>query len=79
MLKTGDRYPCFHKISHHADRGVVGEHDLPSQPVGEQHLEGRQYLKLERVWQGTELEHGFRRPEVCLTCIKGIRYDGRVR
>ena len=57
----------------------MGEHDLPSQPVGEQHSEGRQYLKLERVWQGTELEHGFGRPEVCLTCIKGIRYDGRVR
>jgi len=56
MLKTGDRYPCFHKISHHASRGVVGEHEPPSQPVGEQHPEGRQYLKLERVWQGMTKE-----------------------
>ena len=50
-----------------------------TQPVGKQHPEGQQYLKLERVWQDTELEHGFRQPAVCLTCIKGIRYDGRVR
>ena len=56
MLKTGGHYYCFHKISHHAGRGVVGEHDLPSQPVGEQRSEGRQYLKLERVWQGTAKE-----------------------
>ncbi|WP_175271532.1 MULTISPECIES: hypothetical protein [Neisseria] len=34
----------------------MGEHDLPSQPVGEQHSEGRQYLKLERVWQGMTKE-----------------------
>ena len=52
----GDHYYCFHKISYHVSRGVVGEHDLPSQPVGEQHSEGRQYLKLERVWQGMTKE-----------------------
>jgi len=27
-----------------------------TQPVGEQHSEGRQYLKLERVWQGMTKE-----------------------
>ena len=37
----GDHYYCFHKISYHVGRGVVGEHDLPSQPVGKQHPEER--------------------------------------